>query len=248
MEPSCGFRFDEHLQWFEPWVTHQLAPRLKQTQYLDPIVSFQTAQKICTGTILRSNGSATPRFGVADIPENACSRESSPDSRPDRRTATPIRPPIRARSRRGTGRAAPFAALFWPKLLNLTGSGNSEGLSVDSRVGEAFILALDVKDIAMARRSAPGAFLPGEQALARVGNRIVRLQPLPGGVEQMHAPGVGVATLFRNQQIPVDAASTPASTGVAPWKISSCRPTRMPYRSWSRLITPACCAADRSTV
>jgi hypothetical protein len=32
MERSCGFRFDKHLQWFEPWVTHQLAPRLKQTR------------------------------------------------------------------------------------------------------------------------------------------------------------------------------------------------------------------------
>jgi hypothetical protein len=31
MEPARSFRFDEHPQWLEPWVTNQLAPRLKQT-------------------------------------------------------------------------------------------------------------------------------------------------------------------------------------------------------------------------
>src|ERR1700677_3871157 len=40
------------------------------------------------------------------------------------------------------------------------------------RVGEPFALALDVKDIAMARRGAPGGLLPGAQALPGVGNRI----------------------------------------------------------------------------
>jgi hypothetical protein len=73
-------------------------------------------------------------------------------------------------------------------------------------------------------------------------NCIVRLQPLPGGVNQMHAPDVGVAMVCCRQQIAVsrvDAASTPASTGIAPWKSSSCRPTRMADRSGSWLMTSA---------
>jgi hypothetical protein len=48
MEPSCGFRLDEHLQWFEPWVAHQLAPRLKQTPSNDRVtvaVSQLTASR-----------------------------------------------------------------------------------------------------------------------------------------------------------------------------------------------------------
>ncbi len=51
------------------------------------------------------------------------------------------------------------------------------------RVGEAFVLTRDVKHIAMARRVAPGSPLPSAQALPGVGNRAVRLQPLPGGIE-----------------------------------------------------------------
>jgi len=39
-------------------------------------------------------------------------------------------------------------------------------------------------------------------------------------------------------------AALPAGTGVAPWKISSCKPTRMPDRSWSWLMTPTCRVAD----
>jgi hypothetical protein len=62
---------------------------------------------------------------------------------------------------------------------------------------------LDVKHIAMAGRVVPGGLLPGAQALPRIGNRIVRLQPLPGGVKQMHAPGVGVAMVRCRQQIAV---------------------------------------------
>jgi hypothetical protein len=37
----------------------------------------------------------------------------------------------------------------------------------------------------------------------------------------MHAPGIAVAMLFGRQQVTeVDCASTPSSTGRAPWKIS----------------------------
>jgi hypothetical protein len=60
-----------------------------------------------------------------------------------------------------------------------------------------------VKDIAMARRIAPGGLLPGSQAPARIGNRIVRLQPLFGGVKEMHGPGIGVAMFVRSKQIAV---------------------------------------------
>jgi putative transposase len=43
-----------------PITKFEAEPFLQQIrEYLDPIVSFQTAEKICTGTILRSNGSAT---------------------------------------------------------------------------------------------------------------------------------------------------------------------------------------------
>jgi hypothetical protein len=62
---------------------------------------------------------------------------------------------------------------------------------------------LDVKHIAMARRVAPGGLLPSTQALPGIGNRIVRLQPLLAGVEQMHAPGVGVAMVGHSQKVAV---------------------------------------------
>jgi hypothetical protein len=55
------------------------------------------------------------------------------------------------------------------------------------RIGEAFVLVLDVKDIAMAGCVAPAGLLPDAQTLPRIGNRIVRIQSLPGGVEQKHA-------------------------------------------------------------
>ncbi len=71
------------------------------------------------------------------------------------------------------------------------------------RGGEAFALVLDVEHIAMARRVAPGGPLPGAQALPRIGDRIVRIEPLLGGIQQMHAPGVGVATLLRSQEITI---------------------------------------------
>ena len=53
------------------------------------------------------------------------------------------------------------------------------------RIGEAFALVDDVKDVAMARRVAPGGLLPGAQALPGIGDRIIGVQSLLGGVEQM---------------------------------------------------------------
>ena len=51
----------------------------------------------------------------------------------------------------------------------------------------------------------------GAQALPGISNRIVRLQPLPGGVEQMHAPRIGVAMLRRGQEIAVGRCGIDAS-------------------------------------
>jgi len=62
---------------------------------------------------------------------------------------------------------------------------------------------LDVKHIAMARSIAPGGLLPGAQALSCIGNRIFRIQPLLGGVKQMHAPGIGIAALRLYQKIAI---------------------------------------------
>jgi hypothetical protein len=42
---------------------------------------------------------------------------------------------------------------------------------------------LDVKHIAMARRVVPRGFLSGAQALPGIGDCIVRLQPLLGGIK-----------------------------------------------------------------
>ena len=53
------------------------------------------------------------------------------------------------------------------------------------RIGEGFALVDDVKDIAMTRRIAPGGLLPGAQALPGIGDRIIGVQSLLGGVEQM---------------------------------------------------------------
>ncbi len=71
------------------------------------------------------------------------------------------------------------------------------------RVGEAFALALDVKHIAMAQRVAPCSLLPGAQAVSCIGDRMVRIEPLLGRVEQVHAPGVGVAVVLRSQQVAI---------------------------------------------
>ncbi len=45
--------------------------------------------------------------------------------------------------------------------------------------------------------SLSGGPLPGAQALPGIGDRVVGPQPLLGDVEQVHAPGVRVATVHR---------------------------------------------------
>src|SRR3954447_2806860 len=71
------------------------------------------------------------------------------------------------------------------------------------RVGEALAPALDVEHVAVARRVAPGRLLPGAQAPPRIGEGVIGPQPPLGGVEQVHAPGVGVTMLLRRQEIAV---------------------------------------------
>ena len=70
-------------------------------------------------------------------------------------------------------------------------------------VGEPLALVLDVEHVAVARRVAPGGSLPGAQALPGIGDRVVRIEPLLGGIQQMHAPGVSVTALLRRQQVAV---------------------------------------------
>jgi hypothetical protein len=70
-------------------------------------------------------------------------------------------------------------------------------------VGEAPALALDVEHVAVARRVAPGRLLPGAQAPPGIGDGVIGPQPPLGGVEQVHAPGVGVTMLLRRQEIAV---------------------------------------------
>jgi hypothetical protein len=110
-------------------------------------------------------------------------------------------------------------------LQHLAPRGGTLG-EARQRVGEPVALVLDVEHVAMARRVAPGGPLPGAQALASIGDRVVGPQPLLGGIQQMYTPGVGITALLCRQEIAAGRLGiAPASTGVAPWKISSCRPT-----------------------
>ena len=69
------------------------------------------------------------------------------------------------------------------------------------RGDQALALALDMEYVAVARRVAPGSPLPGAQALPRIGDRVVRIEPLRGGIQQVHAPGVGVTMPLRRQDV-----------------------------------------------
>ena len=63
------------------------------------------------------------------------------------------------------------------------------------RVGETLAPALDVEHVAVARRVAPGRLLPGAQTPTGISDGLIGPQPLLGGFEQVHAPGIRVATL-----------------------------------------------------
>jgi len=89
-----------------------------------------------------------------------------------------------------------------PGLQRLAPRRGSFG-KVLQRAGQALAPALDVEHVAVARRVAPGGLLPGAQALPGIGDRIVRIEPLRGGIQQVHAPGVGVAVALRRQEIAI---------------------------------------------
>jgi len=48
-----------------------------------------------------------------------------------------------------------------------------------------------------------GGLLPGAQALPGIGNRVIGPQPLRGGVEQVHAPGVGITAPLCRQDVAI---------------------------------------------
>ena len=60
-------------------------------------------------------------------------------------------------------------------------------------VGQDFALMLDVQDVAVTGFVAPGGLLSGAQSLARMGDRVVGIQTLLKSIEQVNAPGIGVA-------------------------------------------------------
>ncbi|OXJ06570.1 hypothetical protein [Burkholderia sp. AU6039] len=70
-------------------------------------------------------------------------------------------------------------------------------------VGERLALALDMEHIAVAGCLTPGSPLPGAQALARIGNRVLGCEPLLLGIEQAHAPRVTIAVVLGGQQVTV---------------------------------------------
>jgi hypothetical protein len=61
----------------------------------------------------------------------------------------------------------------------------------------------DVEHVTVTGLVAPGRLLSCAQTLARIGDRMVGIQSLLCSVEQMNAPGVGVAMFGRGKQIAV---------------------------------------------
>src|SRR3982751_5703181 len=96
----------------------------------------------------------------------------------------------------------PLAGAAGPGLQRLAPRRGALG-ETRQRVGEAPAPALDVEHVAVARRLAPGRLLPGAQAPPGIGEGVVGPQPPLGGVEQVHAPGVGVTMPLRRQEIAV---------------------------------------------
>lgn len=78
-------------------------------------------------------------------------------------------------------------------------------------VGQDFTLMLNVEYIAVTGLVAPGRLLPGAQSLPRIGNRVVGIQTLQRSVEQMNAPGVGIAMFDRTKQVTIGRPGVDAS-------------------------------------
>lgn len=102
----------------------------------------------------------------------------------------------------------------------------------------------DVEHVTVTGLVAPGRLLSCAQTLARIGDRMVGIQSLLCSVEQMNAPGVGVAMFGRGKQIAVGRSGV--DTGehrLGALEDFVMQPTRISDKSWLRLIVPACCAA-----
>src|ERR687884_2174703 len=89
----------------------------------------------------------------------------------------------------------PLTGAADPGLQRLAPRHGARG-KARQRVGEALAPALDVEHVAMARRIAPGRLLPGAQAPPSIGDGVIGPLPPLGGVEKVHAPGVGVTMLL----------------------------------------------------
>jgi hypothetical protein len=89
-----------------------------------------------------------------------------------------------------------------PLLQPLPSGGGSLGAAPQA-VGQGFTLLLEVEHVAVARGIPQGGALSGPQALARIGDGVVRTEPLRLGVQQVYAPGVAVAVLPLGQEITV---------------------------------------------
>src|SRR5918912_2618627 len=96
----------------------------------------------------------------------------------------------------------PLTGAADPGLQRLAPGGGARG-KARQRAGQALAPALDVEHVAVARRVAPGRLLPGAQAPPGIGDGVVGPQPPRGGVEQVHAPGVGITMLLRDQEVAV---------------------------------------------
>src|SRR5690349_3542471 len=96
----------------------------------------------------------------------------------------------------------PLTGTADPSLQRLAPRRGARG-KARQRTGEAFTPTLDVEHVAVARRVTPGRLLPGTQAPPGIGDGLVGPQPPLGGVEQVHAPGVGVTMLLCHQEVAV---------------------------------------------
>ena len=114
-------------------------------------------------------------------------------------------------------------------------------------IGHRLALLANVEHVTVTGLVAPGSDLARAQPRARVGHRVVGIEPLLGGVQQVHAPGVGVALLDALQQRAVGRGGIDAGEHrLVALEYLVVQARANPYRCCARLIISARCAA-RST-
>ena len=113
------------------------------------------------------------------------------------------------------------------------------------QVGHGLGLLADVEGVAVAGLVAPRSRLTRAQSGARVGDGVVRIEPLGGGIKQVNAQGVGVTVLDALQQIAVGRARIDAGEHrpAALEYLVVQAPTRTPDRSCAWLMRAARFAA-----